>query len=327
MLGYFLRNRIIIIYGPTAVGKTDFADQLAAHLPIEIINADLGQFYTPLSIGTAKPDWRNSPIPQHLFDIINQPSVMTVTEYRDRVARCLEQIWARKNTPVLVGGSGFYIKSLFFPPHAEAHPPHGSQELVLESDRWRQLYAIDPQRALSIHPHDLYRINRALSIYFATGQKPSECRPRYQPLARYCFVSLTRDRQELYDRINRRVVSMLEQGWIAEVQRLLGTEWQEFLIHKKIIGYDDIISYLHQPHDAQDRTQLIQAIAQKTRNYAKRQVTFGAYLRGNLQKAIIEYNDTKSCSVEFSLTNEPYELYINQLLKQLEKETCFDGAH
>lgn len=327
MLGCFLRNRIIIIYGPTAVGKTEFAEQLASHVSAEIINADLGQFYTPLSIGTAKPDWRSSPIPQHLFDIINHPKLITVSEYRDRVIGCLEQIWARKNVPILVGGSGFYLKSLFFPPVADSHLHLPGQEPQFQQDRWRQLYEIDPKRALSIHPHDAYRINRALSIYFATGQKPSHCQPRYQPLASYCFVSLNRDRQELYERINQRVSVMIKQGWIPEVKRLLGTDWEDFLIRKKIIGYDDIITYLHQEPSAQNLNQLIDKIAQKTRNYAKRQVTFGTYLRSNLQKAVIEYNDTQSSCVEFNLTNQPYELYINQLLKQVAKNTYFDGTH
>lgn len=327
MLGYHLRKCIIILYGPTAVGKTDFADQLAIYLPSEIINADLGQFYTPLSIGTAKPDWRSSPIPQHLFDIINEPRAITVSEYRDRVLTCVDEIWSRNNIPILVGGSGFYLRSLFFPPEAGSNEKAQSALLEPEENRWRQLYEIDPERALSIHPNDLYRINRALSIYFTTGKKPSTQEPRYQPLASYCFVSITRERQELYSRINSRVTTMLDEGWIQETQRLMETEWERFLLMKKIIGYDDIIKYLHMPEHERNRAELVDKIAQKTRHYAKRQICFGTYLMGHLQKAILEYTDSRSTCLEFNLTNHPYELYINQLLKQIKQINCFDSTY
>lgn len=313
------------------MGKTRFAELLAAQLPSEIINADMGQLYTPLTIGTAKPDWRNSPIPQHLFDVINEPRLITVTEYRDRVITSLEAIWARKNIPILVGGSGFYLQSLFFPPEAtstmsDAQEKMAEKNFAPEPDRWAQLYEIDPQRALRIHPHDIYRINRALTIYFATGRKPSEQEPRYKPLASYCFVSLTRDRKQLYDAIDTRARHMLHEGWIQETQRLMGTEWQEFLINKKIIGYDDIIHYLQQSaHSEVEFDELIQIIAKKTRNYAKRQITFGTYLMDNLQKALSDYNDTRSVCREFNLTNAGPQLYINQLLDQIKKMHCFDA--
>ena len=199
------------------------------------------------------------------------------------------------------------------------------QKFAPEAERWHQLYEIDPKRALSIHPHDIYRINRALTIYFTTGQKPSEHEPRYQPLASYCFVSLTRDRKELYDAIDKRARMMLQEGWIQETKRLIGTEWQEFLINKKIIGYDDIIHYLHSSENNEvEFGQLADLIAKKTRNYAKRQITFGTYLMDNLQKAISDYNDTRSHCLEFNLTNGSTQLYINQLLDQIKKMHCFD---
>lgn len=322
---------MIILFGPTAVGKTDFADLLASRLPAEIVNADMGQMYTPLTIGTAKPDWRNSSIPQHLFDIVNEPRLMSVAEYRDRVIAVLTGIWERKNIPILVGGSGFYIHSLFFPPEAGPHmnniqEKEAREKLAPEQERWHQLYEIDPKRALRIHPHDIYRINRALLIYFTTGKKPSENEPRYQPLASYCFVSLLRDRKELYERIDVRTTRMLQSGWLQETQRLMGTEWQEFLINKKIIGYDDIIRYLIAGQTAEfDQIELAQVIAQKTRNYAKRQTTFGTYLMDNLQKAILDGNDTRSSCLELNLTNSDPEIYINQLLDQIKKMHCIDA--
>src|SRR5204862_4915580 len=105
---------IVIIYGPTGVGKTDVALTLAHHFPSEIINMDVGQFYVPLSIGTAKPDWKKESTPHHLFDIIDSQSNYTVTEYRNKVQTTIKDIINRGNLPILVGGSGFYLHTLLF---------------------------------------------------------------------------------------------------------------------------------------------------------------------------------------------------------------------
>ena len=108
-------DQAIIIYGPTAVGKTDFAEALAQRINGEIINADAAQFYTPLTIGTAKPDWRKAPVPYHLFDICDEPNNYSVAAYRADVERAVTSIASRGKIPIIVGGSGFYIHSLFFP--------------------------------------------------------------------------------------------------------------------------------------------------------------------------------------------------------------------
>ncbi len=319
-----MRNCIIIILGPTAVGKTDFAETLAQQFPSEIVNADLGQFYTPLSIGTAKPDWRKSPTAQNLFDIINEPSLMTVTQYRDKAVKVFEEIWHRNAVPIVVGGSGFYIKSLFFPPQSGFTKKGDVSLYRAEEDRWQQLYEIDPERALRIHRNDLYRINRALDIYYATGKKASEQMPRYQPVGSFCFVYLNRDRDDLYARINQRTGSMLENGWITEVERLQHTAWEPFLKKKKLIGYDDILEYLDAGKVQREREQLIEVIAQKTRNYAKRQITFGNQLFGQLEKLLLDTADTRSSCVRFNLTSGKVELYINQLLKVIRSMHCFE---
>ncbi len=308
---------MIIIFGPTGVGKTDLAEQLAAQLPSEIINADLGQFYTPFSIGTAKPDWRNSPVVQHLFDSINEPQMISVTEYRDQVMQKLEEIWNRNSTPIIVGGSGFYIQSLFFPPVSATVDHFQKNYYGSEEDRWKLLYSIDPDRALRIHHNDVYRINRALDIYYSTGKKPSEQIPRYQPLGSFCFISINRDREDLYGRINQRAQLMLNAGWLAEVARLQGTSWEPFLKKKKLIGYDDILKYLEGSKTKDDYAELIEHITRKTRNYAKRQITFGNQLFDRLEKALLENSDGRSRCLRINLTSAKLELYINQLLPQI----------
>src|SRR5260221_12969282 len=109
---------MLVLYGPTGVGKTDLALALAEHIPVEIINMDVGQFYTPLSIGTAKPDWKHSTVAHHLFDIIDAPAHCTVTEYRSLVYKKIQEIRERGRLPILVGGSGFYLHVLLFPTQA-----------------------------------------------------------------------------------------------------------------------------------------------------------------------------------------------------------------
>jgi len=268
------QKSIIFIYGPTAVGKSDYAIALATVAPIEIVNCDVGQFYTPLSIGTAKPDWKNEKIPHHLFDVLDEPRDYTVVEYKKALLTICEEIWARGAIPVVVGGSGFYIKSLFFPPLEETTAISGTNEKFKDEateDLWEQLVAIDPERAQALHPHDRYRIERALTL--ASLQRSiTTLQPIYKDLeVPYLLLCLARDRDELCQRIDERVKSMVEAGWIEEVADLQKSLWAPFLKRKKLIGYDSILNALEY---LEDRKTVIKTIAQKTRHYAKRQMTF-----------------------------------------------------
>jgi len=310
-------NHILIIFGPTGVGKTVCADLIAAQVPSEIINLDMGQLYTPLTIGTAKPDWQASPIPHHMFDVINEPRDYSVQQYRDAVMPIMQQIWQRNRLPIFVGGSGFYLRSLFFPPTAERAPfdfEHEDAPSVL----WEQLHAIDQERANCIDRHDIYRIKRALAIWQATGKKPSEYVPHYEPIAPYTIICLERDRQELYARINTRVHEMIAEGWIAEVKELLGSAWESFILRKKIIGYDDIIHFLHGAKEEKYFTKMIGTIQKRTRHYAKRQMTYWRMLERDLITAHQLYEKEHGLLPmqlhEVSLTSTHLEEYINKLL-------------
>lgn len=306
---------LIIIYGPTAVGKTECADFLAKQFPIEIINMDVGQLYVPLSIGTAKPDWKNSPIAHHLFDYLDKPVSWSVADYRTKALDIIKEIRARGNTPVLVGGSSFYLKSLLFPP---AQPTSLKQSIPPlpenTDDAWRLLSHIDPERAKAIHQNDRYRIYRALELWYSTGTKPSHAKPTYNPPEPYLLIMLNRDRTDLYNRINKRTEQMVQAGLIDEVKPLLGTVWEPFLMEKKLIGYDDTITYLHSGDQTKEAyQQLIQTIAQKTRQYAKRQIIFWRMLENKLQHELKKGIQPEGKVVTLNLTLSSFDLYIKHL--------------
>ncbi len=305
---------MIIVCGPTGVGKTDFALKLGNYLPVEMINMDVGQFYTPLSIGTAKPDLHSLSIPHHLFDIVDTPSNYTVTTYRKEVVALIDSLCSADKVPLLVGGSGFYLKSLLFPPKADSSSSHalsGRRDKINYS--WELLREVDPQRAHQINPSDTYRITRALDIWFETGKKPSEYSLVYDPPAPFDLVFLFRERADLYQRINERVVAMIDAGWIEEVRLLIGTPWEPFILEKKIIGYSEIIHYLKV--GGMSKTDLVEEIQKKTRHYAKRQITFYRMLEREIKKQ--GGAETHASTHSINLTFDDHDLYIKQLVQDI----------
>lgn len=304
----------IVITGPTGVGKTELALALGSHIPLEIINGDVGQFYTPLTIGTAKPAWRDQIVPHHLFDILDTPSHYSVASYRHEVHKLIEDIKGRNALPVIVGGSCFYIQSLFFPAlkgqekkqaqHIESHNfSVGDLQNFDNYALWEKLALIDPQRAEQIHPHDRYRVQRALTLWFSTGKIPSLYKPVYSPLGKVLVIFVQRDRHDLYQAINERVVAMIEQGWAEEVASL-SPNWHDFLLAKKIIGYPDFIQAL-----ALSKKVLPEIIQQRTRRYAKRQITF----LKKLETELLDTHNNMSSVETINLTLLSLPLYIDQL--------------
>lgn len=307
-----MKKLFLLFSGPTAVGKTDFVTALTAQEPelFAIINGDMGQLYTPLSIGTAKPDWKTERVKHYLFDTINEPRNYTVCEYRQAVLDCLQLAWKAGKIPIIVGGSGFYLKSLFFPPQdLEVQGQAWVRKTTISpQELWQELYAIDPERARAIHVHDVYRIERALAIWYSTGIKPSDAGPRYTPPGNYIFVHLTRQREDLYARINARTQAMLNQGWVDEV-RNLSSQWQAFLKEKQLIGYPEIIDFLAGNINQQE---LVDSISAQTRAYAKRQETFWKSLKKQLVCSDPEQLYIKGIN-EVNLTLSDVELYLKQL--------------
>jgi tRNA dimethylallyltransferase len=312
-------NKVFIICGPTATGKSDFAIRLGQQLGnrIEIINADIGSFYRPLTIGTAKPDWQSSVIPHHFFDLFDQPVNWTAPQFRESLQQLIPQIWQRGNTPVIVGGSAFYIQSFFYKNYEMATPaPQLIEKLELQmpDKLWQQLHAIDPDRAQEIDSNDQYRLVRALAIWHTEKQKPSDFKQIFDPLAPFCLITLTRDRDELYEMINERVQQMLAAGWIDEVKILsYDPAWVEFLYKKKMIGYNELLAYVQGQYAEHDFDTLVALIAQRTRNYAKRQLTFLKKLQENIKKDSQSFEGIKIVQ-EFNLSSMKIEDVIQNIV-------------
>lgn len=309
-----MNKKYIIVMGPTGVGKSDLAVLAANRMHGEIINGDVGQFYTPLSIGTAKPNWKQEQVPHHLFDVLSSPVDCTVVDYRRMVSDSLQSLWGNNKVPFIVGGSGFYIQSLFFPPLEQ--PSQTLNNPIFLEKTWDQLYVYDPERALSIDKNDTYRIERACDFILKTGQKASDYVPVYNPLdGNALIVFLTRDRSELYDRINKRVLLMMEQGWKKEVEDLMQTPWQEFLLKKKLIGYNDLIHNINRDLDFES---MVFQIQKKTRHYAKRQETFWRAFEKKVQPFMIN-NQLILKKVNLSLNNAE-EKFIDIIQNFLSKK-------
>jgi tRNA dimethylallyltransferase len=299
----------LIITGPTGVGKSDLSLELARVLNGEIINGDVGQFYTPLSIGTAKPDWRNLPIPHHLFDIINTPRNYTVTEYREQVEKIITEIQARGKTPIVVGGSMFYLQSLLFYIESEKPQKGIKTDFTLYSlpELWNQLLALDPERARAIHPNDRYRLERALQLWENSGELPSLQKPVFKPVCENFFVmNVVREREDLYARINARTGVMIAHGWLQEVGALT-PDWRQFLLTKGMIGYPEIIGYLERGGSCEN---LVATIAQETRRYAKRQLTFWRMLQKKIEA------ERPGATAALNLTFLDVDLYIRSILSE-----------
>lgn len=305
-------KHLIIVYGPTGVGKSSFALQLADMLGGEIINADMAQMYKPLSIGTAKPDWLRSSIPHHLFDVIDEPIDCTVMIYRSMVEQKVQEIVARHKIPIIVGGSGFYIQSLFFVPSGGIAMASSDTEKEIS---WDLLNQIDPIRAQAIHPHDKYRISRALTIWRQSGKLPSQAAQLYCPLtSSFTILHCTREKEDLQAINNRRTMEMIENGWLDECKKLIDCGWESFVRRKKFIGYSTLFDCIHQKFSLE---QAVPIIEQKTRQYAKRQETFWRVFPRAFSNVGLNQSLIAKSMIDLNLTFKQEALYINQLSKRI----------
>jgi len=325
------KKTFIILSGPTAVGKTAATERVSQKLPLEVVNADVGQFYAPLSIGTAKPGLSaqsstQSSVLHHGFDLFTEPVDFSALAYRAYIEKTIHEVWSRGNIPLITGGSLFYLWSLFFVPGGavdedfEGACSEKESHSSLDFDReaaWQLLLEKDPLRARDLEKtKDPYRLRRALDL-LAEGKMPSARAPLYTPIeGSPYFIFLTRERSELYERINQRVFEMMAQGWLREVEGL-PLAWRTFLEKKKLLGYGEILRYLSCDEEGRDYDLLLECIQQKTRQYAKRQLTFWRKFARSLEREMGALAKTSIC--EANLTLSTLDLYIEQVMGNLNR--------
>ncbi len=274
---------LIVIAGPTAVGKTDLAIRVAQNLNTEIISADSMQVYQYMDIGTAKPTLEQQlRAKHHLIDIVEPSQDFSVADYQTLFTQVVDEIHSQGKIPLMVGGTGLYIRAClrsfsFTDPGADPGLRQELWEQALNSENpsmlHEQLTKVDPLTAQRIHPNDNHRIIRALEVYLRTGIPFSEM-PKKQPSNNpyhTIYLFLDRNRDELYRRIDERVASMIDQGLIQEVEGLLRLGYTSKLKAMQSLGYLQINQYLQSKISLEEALDLIK---QKTRNYAKRQLTW-----------------------------------------------------
>jgi tRNA dimethylallyltransferase len=244
---------LVVILGPTAVGKTEIALQLAERLGGEIVSADSRLFYQGMDIGTAKPSKSElARVPHHLVDITKPDDVISLARFQSVARQAIAEITSRGRLPLLVGGTGQYIRAVIEDWLVPRVKPHPTLRAVLES--WsgqigpaglhQRLAVLDPQAADKIDYRNLRRTIRALEVIFLTGEKFSAQRQRGRAAYHALQLGLTRPRSELYARIDDRVESMLKAGLVAEVQTLLDQGYPADLPTLSAIGYREIVPYL-----------------------------------------------------------------------------------
>ncbi len=276
-------SRIVVVCGPTASGKTALSIALAKTFDGEVVSADSMQIYRRMDIGTAKPTLaEREGIPHHMLDIADPSEQYSVSRYAQEAGACVEDILARGKLPIVCGGTGLYIDGLlrgsdFQPNGADTglrQQLEGEWETRGPEAMMARLAAVDPETAARLHLSDKRRILRALEVFLATGETITAHNARTKALPpRFdaAIIGLNTDpRQILYDRIDRRVGLMLQQGLIEEAQGLLRDGLLEGTA-AQAIGYKELLAHFRGEMTLEQAADLIR---QKSRNYAKRQLTW-----------------------------------------------------
>jgi len=273
---------LVIILGPTAVGKSACAFELAQRFGLEIINADSMQVYRGMDIGSAKPSpCERNLVTHHLIDIRNPDEEFSAAQFRTEAHNVIVSLFQQGKKALVVGGTGLYIRALTrglfpAPPADQRLREELKNKEEIEGDGYlhRELEKVDPEAALRIHPHDTFRTIRALEIFYLTGTAISKQHQNHQ--FKECHfhvlkIGLLRDREAIYDRIEQRVDTMLSSGLLEEVNLLLKRGYAPTIKPFHSLGYKQILGYLQGTTSFDEAAQ---AIKRNTKRYAKRQLTW-----------------------------------------------------
>lgn len=303
------KQKLVVLIGPTAVGKTKTSIELAKLFNGEIISGDSMQIYKRMDIGTAKiSNAEMEGVPHYLIDIKEPDEPFSAAEFQELARAKIDEIACRGKLPMIVGGTGLYIQSVLYDyQFSEASSDDEfRRRMEMKAEQFgnqylhNQLLKIDRESAERIHPNNVRRVIRALEVYHCTGKTMTELQAEQQAEAKYdaIIIGLTMEREKLYDRINRRVDMMLQAGLLQEVQQLFA----EGLINCQsiqAIGYKELFDYLY------GRTSFdaaVESLKQNSRRYAKRQLT---WFRNKMD---VKWFDMTSTDVEDHLAKKIVEI-------------------
>ena len=277
------KNKVIVIAGPTASGKTSLSIKLAKQINGEIISADSMQIYKYMDIGTAKPSIEEQDgIKHYLLDFVMPDERYSVAEFKKDAENAIEEIIAKGKIPIIVGGTGLYIDSLIYGieyPEIEYDEEYRNElmKIAETEEGLKSLYEkakeIDSDAIIKISENDKKRIMRILEIYNSTGKTKTELEIESRKKGvkyDYRVFAINMNREKLYERINKRVDIMLEQGLIEEVKNVIA-KFDKFPTAMQGLGYKEVVDYLNGSYSEEE---MIEIIKMETRRYAKRQLTW-----------------------------------------------------
>ncbi|WP_261391059.1 tRNA (adenosine(37)-N6)-dimethylallyltransferase MiaA [Cytobacillus firmus] len=275
------KEKLAVLIGPTAVGKTKLSILLAKRFNAEIISGDSMQIYKSMDIGTAKiKEEEMEGIPHHLIDIKNPEDPFSAAEFQKLVRSKITEVTSRGKLPMIVGGTGLYIQSVIYDYQFSDAPSDEEFRKTLEERAEREgnnviyeeLLEIDPESAEKIHPNNIRRVIRALEIHHCTGKTMSQYQEKQNPELLYdmALIGLTMDRETLYDRINQRVDIMMQEGLLEEVRSLYDQGLKDCQ-SIQAIGYKELYDYFNGRVSFEDA---VENLKQNSRRYAKRQLTW-----------------------------------------------------
>jgi tRNA dimethylallyltransferase len=302
---------LVLVVGPTGVGKTALSLRLARALDGEIVSADSRQIYRHLDIGTAKPTpQERAQVPHHLIDVVDPDETLTLAEYQDLAYEAIDGIAARGRLPLLVGGTGLYVRAVAEGWAVPRVPPNPALRQALHERAAREgpaglyaeLQAVDPESAARIHPHNVRRIVRALEVYYSSGETLSAQRGREAPPYEELWVGLTMPRSELYARVDARIERMIDAGWVDEVRDLLAAGYRLDLPALSALGYREIVACVRGDISLEEAIGLIK---RHTRRFIRHQ-----YAWFSLQDPRLHWFDV----------SEPYEDAVHELVASFLRE-------
>jgi tRNA dimethylallyltransferase len=270
------KSKIIVISGATATGKTEISIEVAKRIDGEIVSADSMLIYKYMNIGTAKPTKEEMEgIPHHLIDIVEPDKTFSVKDFLELADKSILDIQKRGKTPIVVGGTWLYIQALLF---GLSDAPEGNWELRKKlykkenEELYQLLHKIDKEYAEKIHINDKKRIIRGLEVFYTTGKTFSQFQKEHKfKEKRYEFIGFNfeRDRDEIMERIEKRIEKMFQKGLVEEVKSLINMGYESFITSTQAIGYKEIVPYLKGEIDLETAKN---NLVKNTKSFAKRQL-------------------------------------------------------